>query len=38
MGLVPGVKNLKIGPFDGCNQYYGPLVTKAHLDKVKGHM
>jgi malonate-semialdehyde dehydrogenase (acetylating) / methylmalonate-semialdehyde dehydrogenase len=33
--LVPRVESLKIGPSTDANADYGPLVTRAHLDKVK---
>jgi malonate-semialdehyde dehydrogenase (acetylating) / methylmalonate-semialdehyde dehydrogenase len=33
--LVPRVEALKIGPSTDMQADYGPLVTKAHLDKVK---
>ncbi len=36
--LVPRVKGLKIGPSTDETVDFGPLVTKAHLDKVKAHV
>ncbi len=36
--LVPRVKNLKIGPSTDETVDFGPLVTKAHLDKVKSYV
>src|SRR5512142_2593971 len=35
--LIPRVENLKIGPSTDPQADYGPLVTKAHLDKVKSY-
>ncbi|HEY4636447.1 MAG TPA: aldehyde dehydrogenase family protein, partial [Rhodospirillales bacterium] len=32
--LIPRVENLKIGPSTDPNDDYGPMVTRAHLDKV----
>jgi malonate-semialdehyde dehydrogenase (acetylating) / methylmalonate-semialdehyde dehydrogenase len=36
--LVPRVESLKIGPSTDPSADYGPLVTKAHLDKVIGYV
>src|SRR5207253_1176663 len=36
--LVPRVESLKIGPSSDPQADYGPLVTKAHLDKVKSYV
>ena len=36
--LVPRVESLKIGPSTDPSADLGPLVTKAHLDKVKGYV
>ncbi|MGA8173028.1 MAG: CoA-acylating methylmalonate-semialdehyde dehydrogenase [Methylocystis sp.] len=36
--LVPRVKSLKIGPSTDGSVDFGPLVTKAHLDKVKDYV
>ncbi|ALA17365.1 MULTISPECIES: CoA-acylating methylmalonate-semialdehyde dehydrogenase [Chelatococcus] len=36
--LVPRVESLKIGPSTDPSADYGPLVTKAHLDKVKSYV
>jgi malonate-semialdehyde dehydrogenase (acetylating) / methylmalonate-semialdehyde dehydrogenase len=36
--LIPRVENLKIGPSTDAQADYGPLVTKAHLDKVKSYV
>ena len=36
--LVPRVKDLKIGPSTDATVDFGPLVTKAHLDKVKSYV
>jgi malonate-semialdehyde dehydrogenase (acetylating) / methylmalonate-semialdehyde dehydrogenase len=36
--LVPRVEALKIGPSTDMQADYGPLVTKAHLDKVKSYI
>jgi len=36
--LVPRVESLKIGPSTDKQVDYGPLVTKAHLEKVKGYV
>ncbi|MGA3062794.1 MAG: CoA-acylating methylmalonate-semialdehyde dehydrogenase [Methylocystis sp.] len=36
--LVPRVKNLKIGPSTDATVDFGPLVTKAHLEKVKSYV
>jgi malonate-semialdehyde dehydrogenase (acetylating)/methylmalonate-semialdehyde dehydrogenase len=36
--LIPRVESLKIGPSTDSSADYGPLVTKAHLDKVKSYV
>ncbi len=36
--LVPRVENLKIGPSSDTQADYGPLVTRAHLEKVKSYV
>ncbi|MGE0004537.1 MAG: CoA-acylating methylmalonate-semialdehyde dehydrogenase [Parvibaculaceae bacterium] len=36
--LVPRVEKLKIGPSTDREADYGPLVTRAHLDKVKSYI
>ncbi len=36
--LVPRVESLKIGPSTDSSADYGPLVTKAHLEKVKDYV
>jgi malonate-semialdehyde dehydrogenase (acetylating) / methylmalonate-semialdehyde dehydrogenase len=36
--LIPRVESLKIGPSTDLQADYGPLVTKAHLDKVKDYV
>ena len=36
--LVPRVEALKIGPSTDLGADYGPMVTKAHLDKVKSYV
>ena len=36
--LVPRVESLKIGPSTDTTADYGPLVTKAHLEKVKAYV
>jgi malonate-semialdehyde dehydrogenase (acetylating) / methylmalonate-semialdehyde dehydrogenase len=36
--LVPRVENLKIGPSHDSNADYGPLVTKAALNKVRDYV
>lgn len=36
--LVPRVESLRIGPSTDVQADYGPLVTKAHLDKVKSYV
>src|ERR1700726_1305579 len=35
--LIPRVENLKIGPSTDAQADYGPLVTKAHLEKVRSY-
>jgi malonate-semialdehyde dehydrogenase (acetylating) / methylmalonate-semialdehyde dehydrogenase len=37
-GWIPRVESLKIGPSTDGAPDFGPLVTKAHLDKVKGYV
>jgi len=36
--LVPRVEALKIGPSTDASADYGPMVTKAHLDKVRSYV
>src|SRR5260221_2636704 len=36
--LVPRVESLKIGPSTDSSADYGPMVTKAHLNKVKEYV
>jgi malonate-semialdehyde dehydrogenase (acetylating)/methylmalonate-semialdehyde dehydrogenase len=36
--LIPRVESLKIGPYTDESAELGPLVTKAHLDKVRGYI
>jgi malonate-semialdehyde dehydrogenase (acetylating)/methylmalonate-semialdehyde dehydrogenase len=36
--LIPRVENLKIGPSTDAQADYGPLVTKAHLEKVRSYV
>jgi malonate-semialdehyde dehydrogenase (acetylating)/methylmalonate-semialdehyde dehydrogenase len=36
--LIPRVEALKIGPSTDASADYGPMVTKAHLDKVKSYV
>jgi malonate-semialdehyde dehydrogenase (acetylating)/methylmalonate-semialdehyde dehydrogenase len=36
--LIPRVESLKIGPSDDPQADYGPLVTRAHLEKVKSYV
>jgi malonate-semialdehyde dehydrogenase (acetylating)/methylmalonate-semialdehyde dehydrogenase len=36
--LIPRVESLKIGPSSDPQADYGPLVTRAHLDKVKSYV
>ena len=36
--LVPRVKALKIGPGDAESSDMGPLVTRQHLDRVRGYI
>jgi malonate-semialdehyde dehydrogenase (acetylating)/methylmalonate-semialdehyde dehydrogenase len=36
--LVPRVESLKVGPSTDGSADFGPLVTKAHLDKVKSYV
>jgi malonate-semialdehyde dehydrogenase (acetylating) / methylmalonate-semialdehyde dehydrogenase len=36
--LVPRVESLKVGPSTDPSADFGPLVTKAHLDKVKAYV
>jgi malonate-semialdehyde dehydrogenase (acetylating) / methylmalonate-semialdehyde dehydrogenase len=36
--LIPRVESLKIGPSSDAAADYGPLVTRAHLDKVRSYI
>jgi malonate-semialdehyde dehydrogenase (acetylating)/methylmalonate-semialdehyde dehydrogenase len=36
--LIPRVESLKVGPSSDPQSDYGPLVTKAHLEKVKNYV
>jgi malonate-semialdehyde dehydrogenase (acetylating)/methylmalonate-semialdehyde dehydrogenase len=36
--LIPRVESLKIGPSTDGSADYGPVVTKAHLEKVKSYI
>ncbi len=36
--LAPRVESLKIGPSTDSSADFGPLVTRAHLEKVKGYV
>jgi len=36
--LVPRVESLKVGPSTDSSADFGPLVTRAHLDKVKAYV
>src|SRR6266567_326937 len=36
--LIPRVESLKVGPSTDPQADYGPMVTRAHLDKVKGYV
>ncbi len=36
--LIPRVEALKIGPSTDLGADYGPVVTKAHLDKIKSYV
>jgi malonate-semialdehyde dehydrogenase (acetylating)/methylmalonate-semialdehyde dehydrogenase len=36
--LIPRVESLKIGPSTDATADYGPMVTKAHLEKVKTYI
>ncbi len=36
--LIPRVESLKVGPSMDSEADYGPLVTKAHLDKVRSYV
>ncbi|MHB2167285.1 CoA-acylating methylmalonate-semialdehyde dehydrogenase [Alsobacter sp. R-9] len=36
--LIPRVESLKVGPSTDPSADFGPLVTKAHLDKVKSYV
>jgi malonate-semialdehyde dehydrogenase (acetylating)/methylmalonate-semialdehyde dehydrogenase len=36
--LIPRVESLKIGPSSDAQADYGPLVTRAHLEKVRGYV
>jgi malonate-semialdehyde dehydrogenase (acetylating) / methylmalonate-semialdehyde dehydrogenase len=36
--LIPRVESLKVGPSSDPQSDYGPLVTRAHLDKVRSYV
>ena len=36
--LIPRVENLKIGPSHDPQADYGPMITRAHLEKVKSYI
>src|SRR5262249_53476123 len=36
--LMPGIGSLKVGPGTDPDSEMGPLVTKQHLDKVRGYV
>ncbi len=36
--LIPRVESLKIGPSTSLDADFGPLVTRAHVEKVKGYV
>jgi malonate-semialdehyde dehydrogenase (acetylating) / methylmalonate-semialdehyde dehydrogenase len=36
--LIPRVESLRVGPSTDGGADFGPLVTRAHLDKVKGYV
>jgi malonate-semialdehyde dehydrogenase (acetylating)/methylmalonate-semialdehyde dehydrogenase len=36
--LIPRVEGLKVGPSTDSSADFGPVVTRAHLDKVKGYI
>jgi malonate-semialdehyde dehydrogenase (acetylating)/methylmalonate-semialdehyde dehydrogenase len=36
--LIPRVEGLKVGPSTDSSADFGPLVTRAHLEKVKGYI
>ena len=36
--LIPRVENLRIGPSSDAQADYGPLVTKAHMQKVRNYI
>ena len=36
--LIPRVESLKIGPSNDPQADYGPMITRAHLDKVKSYV
>ncbi|HEV2575313.1 MAG TPA: CoA-acylating methylmalonate-semialdehyde dehydrogenase [Beijerinckiaceae bacterium] len=36
--LIPRVESLKVGPSTDVSADYGPLVSRAHLDKVKSYV
>ena len=36
--LIPRVENLKIGPSTDTQADYGPLITRAHLEKVRSYV
>src|SRR4249919_3029541 len=36
--LIPRVESMKVGPSSDSQADYGPMVTRAHLDKVKSYV
>ena len=36
--LVPRVESLKIGPSNDAQADYGPMITRTHLEKVRGYV
>jgi malonate-semialdehyde dehydrogenase (acetylating)/methylmalonate-semialdehyde dehydrogenase len=36
--LIPRVESLKVGPSGDPQADYGPMITRAHLEKVKGYV
>src|SRR4051794_21008903 len=36
--LIPRVESLKVGPSSDSQADYGPMITKAHIDKVKQYV
>jgi malonate-semialdehyde dehydrogenase (acetylating)/methylmalonate-semialdehyde dehydrogenase len=36
--LIPRVESLKIGPSTSADADFGPMITREHLDKVKGYV